>query len=509
MKNSNSSSSARRFSTILGNAFNLLFVIAFICLLFYCLGVQPWLGTASEQSIHTCISFACGGMLMMAIYNSALRLSSRREKAALFFSLFCVGQSVRFFFMPGSVGMALFPDLPPLVVLFGLRYIPYCVAVVGLLLFIYEVYGEGRSKKLKYLAIGLLIAINLIVPIAGLDFTVWRLILGLPTALLVNGTFLFVLLKSPLLKTDRLSRLYLFGFIMYIFSWISTVTATETGPVLAVAFNFLFAVIHVVLISNRFARAIEEVEEANIRLEDRVAERTAELQTANESLAASEKNIRDMARTLSHEIRTPLTVMSTYAQLAVRQHRQGQLDEQTVEGLAAISEEAQRLAEYASSALAPRGEAERPINIAEIATQLARLFEPTMRKDGRSLNVDLPKHLLVYGNVSEITQVLWNLMDNAVKHAGEGDIDISGNANREFAYIIVYDYGKGISPDISERLFERGVSGGAGMGLGLAISTEIIARHGGRLLIEGEPGMGTKATVLLPVYRWEEEARDA
>ena len=491
----------KRVGNIFGNIFNLMFMIAFIGLLFYCLGIQPMRGAANMQNIYICISLACGGMLMMAIYNSALRLFTRREKAAHYFSLFCVGQSIRFFFMPGSIGAEFFPGLHPAFVLFGLRYIPYCIAVIGLLLFIYEIYGEGRSLKLKYTVISAIIAVNLIIPLAGLDFSVWRAILGLPVGVLVNGTFLYVLIKSPLLKKDRLSMLYLCGFIMYIFSWVTTITATDTGPLIAVAFNFVFAVIHAILLSNRFARAIEDVERANIVLEDRVAERTLELREANESLAASEQNVRDMARNVSHEVRTPLTVMSTYAQLAVEQLRKGQMDAGTLAGLASISEEAQRLAEHASAVLSPKGRAEKPVDIAEIAGQLARLFGPAAQKNQQELNVTLEKSLLAFGNAGEITQVLWNLIDNAMKHSGSGSIEIEGNLNDEYVYIIVADYGGGIPAEIMPRIFERGVSGSDGQGLGLAISKEIVSNHGGRLLIESEPGLGTKATMLLPVYR--------
>jgi signal transduction histidine kinase len=403
--------------------------------------------------------------------------------------------------MPGSIGSELFGSLHPQFVSLVLRFIPYSIAVICLLLFIYEIYGEGRSKKIKYVAIAVTITVNSILSLAGLESTIWRAIIGLPAALLVNGIFLYVLIRSPLLKTDRLSILYLCGFILYIFSGIITVTSINSGPILAVAFNFVFAVIHAILLSNRFARAIRDVEEANLALEDRVAERTLMLSEANESLAASEKNVREMVRNVSHELRTPLTVMSTYAQLAVEQLRKGQMDEQTLEGLAAISAEAQRLAELASNTLAPSGETERLVDIAEIASQLARLLELTATKNQQELNVSLEQSLLTFGNAGEITQVLWNLIDNALKYAGSSSIEIEGNQNDEYVYVIVADYGGGIDPELMPKIFERGVTGGRGQGLGLAISNEIVSRHGGRLILESEVGLGTQVTMLLPAYR--------
>jgi signal transduction histidine kinase len=495
-----SAHSARRIASILGNTFNLLFVIAFIGVLFYFLGIQSWLGTANQLSIHICISFACGGMLMMAIYNSALRLFSRREKAALYFSLFCLGQSVRFFFIPGSVGEVLFPSLHPVLIL-CLRSIPYTLAILGVILFAYEIFGESRSKAVKYAVIIAVIAVNLVFLIFGLHDTVWRAMLGMPVGIFININCVYVIARSPLLKKDRLSVLYLIGYLLYFISFTLVMSNYSEAPVIAVPFNFLFAVIHAVLLSSRFARAIEEVEQANVRLEDRVAERTMELSEANANLAASEQNIRDMARAVSHEVRTPLTVMSTYAQLAIEQLNRGHVDEQTLLGLVAISEEAQRLAELSSNALSPKGEKETVVNLAEIAGQLARLLQPVAEKNQQELVVTLEKALLTYGNAGEITQVLWNLIDNALKYSGEGSIEIEGNLNDEHAYIIVADYGCGINPDLMPRVLERGVTDGKGQGLGLAISHEIVERHGGNLLIESEPGLGTKATMLLPVYR--------
>ena len=240
----------------MGTLLNLLFVIAIIGALFYFLGVQPMLGTDTKESVFVSICFACGGLLMLAVHNSALRLFARRERAAQYFSLFCVGQSIRFFFMPDSVGEQLFPDLPQLFVQYGLRYIPFCVAVIALVLFVYDIYGEGRSKKLKYAAIVSVVVIN-ILPAVGGDFTILRTILGLPIGILVNATCIYVLVKSPLLKKDRLSVLYLCGFILYIFSWVNSILSLNRGPLIAVAFNFLFAVIHAILLSSWFARMQE------------------------------------------------------------------------------------------------------------------------------------------------------------------------------------------------------------------------------------------------------------
>ena len=232
------------------------------------------------------------------------------------------------------------------------------------------------------------------------------------------------------------------------------------------------------------------------------AARDAEQKLAiKNALLAREAKVREeMVHTLSHEVRTPLTVISTYAQLAVRQFRQGKPDEQVADGLDAINEEAQRLAKLVSGVLSPKEKDESVADLAEIARQLVRLYLPVAQNTERQINANLEKRLPVSCDAGEITQIIWNLLDNAFKH-GSGDIDVDGNLNDEYAYIIISDYGKGIPPELLPRILERGVSEDGGSGIGLAIADEIARKHGGRLTIESEYELGTTATLLLPVYR--------
>jgi len=226
------------------------------------------------------------------------------------------------------------------------------------------------------------------------------------------------------------------------------------------------------------------------------------------ALLAREADIReDMMRDLSHEVRTPLTVISTYTQLAVRQFRQGKIDEQIIDGLDAVYTEAMRVADLASNTLSPRESDERIADLAEITRQLVRLHTPMAQAAGRSINMNLSNQLLTTCNVGEITQVIWNLLGNAIKHGEHGDIDIDGNESDDYVYVIITDYGAGIPPDMQPIVFERGVSGNDGSGLGLAIANEIVQNHGGKLMIESEYGLGTTATLLLPAYRRKERTQ--
>ena len=221
----------------------------------------------------------------------------------------------------------------------------------------------------------------------------------------------------------------------------------------------------------------------------------------------------EMVDILSHEVRTPLTVMSTYAQLAVKKIQTGNADEQTLADLATISEEAKRLSAMASNTLrlsrladtATEATENEPglVDIGSIARQLVGLFEPTARRANRTIIPIIPEDLpSVWGESDALTRLLWNLLDNTLTHSEFGDIEVLAEAEGDDVRIIVRDEGVGISQELLPKVFERGVSGNSnGTGLGLAFSREAVKRHGGGISIESEHGAGTTVTVSLPAHR--------
>jgi len=220
----------------------------------------------------------------------------------------------------------------------------------------------------------------------------------------------------------------------------------------------------------------------------------------------------EMVDTLSHEVRTPLTVMSTYAQLAVKKIRAGNADEQTLADLATISDEARRLSVMASNTLRLSRLADVSdeaiasetgfVDIGAITGQLVGLFEPTARRANRKLSAFTSENLPpVWGESDALTRLMWNLMDNALTHSERGDIEVRVDAKNDTVRVVVKDEGVGIPPELLPKVFERGVSGKKdGTGLGLAFCREIVKRHGGDITIESVYGAGTTVTVTLPAY---------
>jgi signal transduction histidine kinase len=115
---------------------------------------------------------------------------------------------------------------------------------------------------------------------------------------------------------------------------------------------------------------------------------------------------------------------------------------------------------------------------------------------------------VISGDGDRLAQVFTNLVDNALKFTPDGGkITISTVYDAGKVIIKVSDTGVGISPEDQQRIFERffqvdkSRSGGIGrgVGLGLAISRQIVLAHHGEISLESEPGKGTVFQVILPV----------
>jgi signal transduction histidine kinase len=135
---------------------------------------------------------------------------------------------------------------------------------------------------------------------------------------------------------------------------------------------------------------------------------------------------------------------------------------------------------------------------------IIRSMNSQIRSSGAEVNVgELP---VCYGDRSQVSQIFTNLLDNALKYLKpnlKGQISITGYCESNFCYYTVEDNGTGIDKSQHEkifRIFHRAVNDCdvKGEGIGLTIVGEIVERCGGQILVESEPGEGTKFIVVLP-----------
>src|SRR5579863_4816006 len=250
-------------------------------------------------------------------------------------------------------------------------------------------------------------------------------------------------------------------------------------------------------------------------LEDRVLQKTVELQNAHSHVLHVEKmaSLGKMAAVVAHEVNNPLSGILTYAKLLRKWVATGQIEQRkrddAIQCLDLIANESRRCGELIKNLLSLSRSAPmdvQPTAIEQIVDRCLLLIRHQMELAGIELQVDLAPNLpLVPCDASQIEQVLLALMMNAVDamaHGGTLWLAARLSSDGHEVAIEVRDDGTGIAPDILPQIFEPFMTTketGRGVGLGLAISRGIVERHRGRIMVDSELGRGTTFTVSLPV----------
>ena len=215
---------------------------------------------------------------------------------------------------------------------------------------------------------------------------------------------------------------------------------------------------------------------------------------------------------VSHELRTPLTAISAYTDILGR-NRTGNLAEKQVTQLGVIRRNATHLNRLISDLLdiskiesSAFSLAKVNFDFGEMVLDLVESLRPLVTRKEQRLTADAVKGIELVADKEKITQVVSNLVENAVKYSpNEAEISISAGLVDGQAKIVVKDNGHGISFEDQEHIFETFFRSRTqenwdvpGTGLGLALVKRIISLHGGTVSLESEPDVGTSFTILLP-----------
>ncbi len=241
----------------------------------------------------------------------------------------------------------------------------------------------------------------------------------------------------------------------------------------------------------------------------------------------------DFISTVSHELRTPLTSVLGFAKLIQKKLEESifpliQTDDKKVnrsvrqvsENIEIIVSEGTRLTKLINEVLdVAKIEAGKmqwnmqPMAITEVIDRAfsatSALFEQKGLAPVREIEVDLPD---VYGDKDRLIQVVINLISNAVKFTEQGCITCRVRQDNQFIVVSVVDQGVGISESDQPKVFEKFKQVGdtltdkpQGTGLGLPISKEIVAHHGGKIWVESEVGKGSTFSFTLPISTGAEQ----
>ena len=225
-----------------------------------------------------------------------------------------------------------------------------------------------------------------------------------------------------------------------------------------------------------------------------------------QDLEKAARHVNEFIATLAHELRNPLAPIRAAVQVMARAPGEAQeslrqtIDRQSAQ-LARIVDDMVDISRITRGAVAIE---HAPVDMAEVARRAVEASAPLIEGKRHALDLELASGVTVEGDAQRLTQLVTNLLNNAARYTPEaGRIVVAVTAEDGQAVLRVRDNGRGIEPDLLERVFDMFVQGRTplkrvvgGLGIGLALARKIAELHGGQLEAFSEgPGKGSEFTL--------------
>lgn len=236
--------------------------------------------------------------------------------------------------------------------------------------------------------------------------------------------------------------------------------------------------------------------------------RASELAEAYQKLAEQELARREFLTNVAHELRTPLMVANGYLQMLQKGIMTG---DQLTAGIETVARNVQQISALVNDILFLQ-EMDlvlpdfQPVDMNNVARQVVDHYnERAAQRNVKLRLMTSPGLPPVSGDAKSLERALIALVDNAIKFSpAGGEVEIRLSTNGERVFIAVEDHGIGINSENLPRIFDRfyhleksGDQLFGGIGLGLAITRQVIAQHQGSLEVVSDPGKGSTFTVTL------------
>ena len=281
--------------------------------------------------------------------------------------------------------------------------------------------------------------------------------------------------------------------------------------------ELMMTVGNLVAISLDNARAYKQIEDLNLDLENKVLNRTFELEKANERLQEMDRLKSQFLSHVSHDLRTPLTAIRGLA-TNLLEGTIGDLTEKQSKYLNRINSNAERLTRMISDLLDLSSIAAgklklywSDVDVPNLAKEMVDQIQLLAQTKDLTIEVVCPEEpFTIVADHDRLCQVILNLLDNAIKFTPQGGrigLEVRQIEN-DFSTIIISDTGPGIPQESIANLFDPFYQAHPqqefrkkGLGIGLSIVKSFVDLHRGTIHVESELGKGTSFRVSLPIKR--------
>jgi signal transduction histidine kinase len=238
-----------------------------------------------------------------------------------------------------------------------------------------------------------------------------------------------------------------------------------------------------------------------------------EIEKKGQELAIASKHKSEFLANMSHELRTPLNAILGYTEL-ILDKIYGNVPEQIQEVLERVEQNGRHLLSLINDVLdlskIEAGQLTLSLNeysMKEVVQTVVTAVESLAAEKNLALKVTIsPEVDYGKGDEQRISQVLMNLVGNAIKFTEEGEIEVKATASNDTFVVSVSDTGPGLSEGDQQRIFEEfhqvdasSTRKKGGTGLGLSIAKRIVEMHGGHIWVESTSGKGSTFSFTLPV----------
>lgn len=442
-----------------------------------------------------------GSLMIMGIYHLALFALRPKDKAPLYFALFCLCIGLRSVMIGQRITYMMFPALPWSIqqkLEFGLLYLSF----PAFLLFFYHVFPRDVSLRLIRPVIGFILLLGLTVVLTPVKFFAH-------TALWFQ-IILFIMVAYILVRLIRIIRMkreggiiFLCGFCVLFVAAVHDTLYTHLliqSRSIAHVSVFLFIIFQSFLLSKKFSGAFYKVEEMTETLKDK-----------NKKLIEADELKNEFLANTSHELRTPLHGIMGLAESMLTSGEET-LDNKQKKDLSLIATSGRRLFNLINDLLdfskIRKQELDltlRSVDLKGLCRLVIEFSTPLIAGKDVVIEEEIPDDLPpVMADEDRLQQILFNLVGNAVKFTPKGRIVIRADLSGNTINISVSDTGIGIAPEDQERVFNpfEQADGSSermfpGTGLGLAISRKLVMLHGSQLRLKSDVGHGSEFSFML------------